>query len=327
MSKAKLTAGEWEIVRDAPYWVFAGLAAADNKQAILTNRKESKALDNALENYKTNNALIRDILANEEKVNKEINKASMFDVEQALGKISQIIESKLGGDDLDAFNEFLLSIGAQVAESAGEGILGVGENVSKREAAAMETMTKALRATDADKRARHQTKEQEERRQAAEEKRIAETKARLDAEAKAQREAAAKAREEAAVKAKEETDAKAKQEAEASAKKLAEDRAAKAAALAQEQAAKLEAQRKAEEARLAAEAAKREAEAQAAETARYIGEHTVVSGDNLSYISKQYYGSTAHWKVIYEENKAVIGDNPNLIRVGQVFKIPRLPEG
>ncbi len=327
MSKTKLTAGEWEVVRDAPYWVFAGLAAADNKQAIITNRKESKALDKALEEYKSSNALIRDVLTNEEKAAKEIKNASMFDVEQALGKISKIVAAKLGSDDLDVFNDFLLSIATQVAESAGEKVLGVGENVSKREAAAIETMTKALQATDADKRSRLQAKEQEARRQAAEKKRIAETKARLDAEAKAKREAAAKAKQEAEAKAKQAAEAKAKQEAEARAKKMAEDRAAQAAALAQEQAAKLEAQREAAAVRQAAEIAKREAEAKAAEEAKYIGEHTVASGDNLSFISKQYYGSTAHWKVIYEENKAVIGDNPNLIRVGQVFKIPRLPEG
>ena len=190
MSKAKLTTSEWEIVRDAPYWVFAGLAAADNKQAIITNRKESKALDDALENYKSSNALIQDVLANEEKASQEIKKASISEVEQALGKIAQIVETNLGDENLDAFNDFLLSIGAQVAESAGEKILGVGENVSERETAAMESMTKALRATDADKRARRQAKEQEERREAAEKKRIEETKARLDAEAKEKREAA-----------------------------------------------------------------------------------------------------------------------------------------
>ena len=319
MSKSTFTAGEWEIVRDAPYWVFAGLAAADNRQAIITNRKESKTFDEALENYKTTNSLVSDVLANEEKAAKEIKKASLYDVEQALAKISQIVEERMGSDDLDIFNDFLLSVGQQVADSAGEKVLGVGENLSENEAAALASMTKALRATEADKRARRQAEEQEKRRQAAEEKRVAETKARLDAEAKAKREAEAKAKQEAEEKAKQAAEAKAKKEAELRAKKEAEERAAKAAALAQEQAAKLEARQK-------AEAAKREAEAKAAEAAKYIGEHTVVSGDNLSYISKQYYGSTAHWKLIYEENKEVIGDNPNLIRVGQVFKIPRLAE-
>lgn len=43
-------------------------------------------------------------------------------------------------------------------------------------------------------------------------------------------------------------------------------------------------------------------------------EHTVKDGENLSIIAKQYNVS---WKKIYEENKKVIGDNPNLILSGQ----------
>ena len=59
-----------------------------------------------------------------------------------------------------------------------------------------------------------------------------------------------------------------------------------------------------------------------------LGEHTVVSGDNLSHIAQKYYNSSARdkWMAIYEANKEVIGDNPSLIRVGQVLKIPRLSE-
>jgi nucleoid-associated protein YgaU len=47
-------------------------------------------------------------------------------------------------------------------------------------------------------------------------------------------------------------------------------------------------------------------------------------GDTLSGIAQKYYGSQVNWKAIYEANKETIGDNPNLIRVGQVFKIPKL---
>ena len=52
-------------------------------------------------------------------------------------------------------------------------------------------------------------------------------------------------------------------------------------------------------------------------------EYTVVSGDNLSAISEKHYGTQAKWKEIYEANKETIGDNPSLIRVGQVLKIPK----
>ena len=56
----------------------------------------------------------------------------------------------------------------------------------------------------------------------------------------------------------------------------------------------------------------------------FIAEHKVVSGDNLSFISEKYYNTQANWRLIYEANEEVIGDNPSLIRVGQVLKIPKL---
>ncbi len=60
----------------------------------------------------------------------------------------------------------------------------------------------------------------------------------------------------------------------------------------------------------------------------HVGEYTVVSGDSLSAIAVKFYGAGAggNWKSIYEANKETIGDDPNLIRPGQVLKIPRLPE-
>lgn len=46
--------------------------------------------------------------------------------------------------------------------------------------------------------------------------------------------------------------------------------------------------------------------------------YTVKKGDTLSGIASRY-GTT--WQKIYEENKDVIGENPNLIYPGQVIKI------
>jgi nucleoid-associated protein YgaU len=55
-------------------------------------------------------------------------------------------------------------------------------------------------------------------------------------------------------------------------------------------------------------------------------EHTVTEDETLSHIALKYYGSAAKekWMVIYEANKDVIGDNPNIIVPGQVLKIPEL---
>jgi nucleoid-associated protein YgaU len=64
----------------------------------------------------------------------------------------------------------------------------------------------------------------------------------------------------------------------------------------------------------------------ARQSAAFIAEHTVKPGDTLGHISKKYYGSAYHYPLIYEANKEVIGDDPDLIIDGTVLKIPKLPE-
>ena len=45
--------------------------------------------------------------------------------------------------------------------------------------------------------------------------------------------------------------------------------------------------------------------------------YTVVKGDCLSKIAKNLTGNSANWYAIYEQNKGVIGGNPDLIYPGQ----------
>lgn len=47
--------------------------------------------------------------------------------------------------------------------------------------------------------------------------------------------------------------------------------------------------------------------------------YTVVSEDNLTKIGKKFGKS---WKEIYEANKAIIGENPDLIQIGWELQIP-----
>jgi LysM repeat protein len=49
--------------------------------------------------------------------------------------------------------------------------------------------------------------------------------------------------------------------------------------------------------------------------------YTVQSGDSLSKIAKQFYGNANAYMKIFEANKDQLTD-PNLIKVGQVLKIP-----
>jgi len=50
--------------------------------------------------------------------------------------------------------------------------------------------------------------------------------------------------------------------------------------------------------------------------------YTVKAGDTLSGIAQKFYGDASQYKMIYEVNKELIGDNPDLIKVGQELKIP-----
>ena len=59
---------------------------------------------------------------------------------------------------------------------------------------------------------------------------------------------------------------------------------------------------------------------QSAPEAQY---YTVVKGDNLSKISKQYYGDANKYTKIFEANKPML-KSPDLIYPGQVLRIPPL---
>jgi nucleoid-associated protein YgaU len=55
-----------------------------------------------------------------------------------------------------------------------------------------------------------------------------------------------------------------------------------------------------------------------------VKKHTVASDETLSHIALKYYGSAVKdkWMIIYEANKDLIGDNPNIIRAGMELVIP-----
>lgn len=50
--------------------------------------------------------------------------------------------------------------------------------------------------------------------------------------------------------------------------------------------------------------------------------YTVQSGDTLSKLAKQYYGDAMQYPKIFEANRDIL-TNPDLIKVGQVLKIPK----
>lgn len=49
---------------------------------------------------------------------------------------------------------------------------------------------------------------------------------------------------------------------------------------------------------------------------------TVQSGDTLSSIAEAEFGDAAQWRTLYRENRATIGDDPDLIDIGQRLVVP-----
>jgi nucleoid-associated protein YgaU len=56
--------------------------------------------------------------------------------------------------------------------------------------------------------------------------------------------------------------------------------------------------------------------------------HVWTKEDTYASLAQKYYGSSQepYWRLIYEQNKAIIGDHPNAIRVGMELVIPPLPD-
>ena len=118
---------------------------------------------------------------------------------------------------------------------------------------------------------------------------------------------------------------KAKLEAE-QAKKEAEEAKAEAAKLRQ-----LKAQEEMAKKIAAAQKVKVEAEAKkAAEEAIKAAtiKHVWTNEDTYASLAFKHYGSqkTPYWRLIYEHNKHIIGDNPNSIKTGTEIEIPPLPD-
>ena len=64
------------------------------------------------------------------------------------------------------------------------------------------------------------------------------------------------------------------------------------------------------------------------ETERKDRYHVVKSGENLTMIAQAYYGPEheAHWITLYNYNRALIGENPDLIQPGMELLIPDISE-
>jgi nucleoid-associated protein YgaU len=59
------------------------------------------------------------------------------------------------------------------------------------------------------------------------------------------------------------------------------------------------------------------------ETASAPAVHKVVDGDTLGSLAERYLGSASRAMEIYEANRGVLTEGPNILRIGTALKIPR----
>ncbi len=333
--KSSFTASEWKLVSDAPQWVYAAVAAADGRPGLIRARREEKAFFEKLSSFKAGNALIKDVVADDNQQSDKFDRVSLADAEDALQKIGRLLDAKADDNEADGLRAFLLDAGKAAAAAAGEALFD-RDNISDAEEEALNMVAISLRATDKDKRRRQaeasrekrvasarKQKEAEYKRKAAVAKRKADyaTKVRKANLAKHKAEIAARKKAEAEQKKLDDmrAEVEAKLRKEAATKKAAADKRAAVRAAAKARRAKLDAQRKkARNAKVAAVAA-----AKAAAEAAKVQEQTyeVKAGDTLSGIALEVYGSAARWPEIFEANRDQV-KSANLIRPGQKLRIP-----
>jgi LysM repeat protein len=313
MTTGEFTSTEWKRLVNAPQIIHHMLAAAD-RGAFFTKRSEAKALEAYLNSYQSQSTLVQSIIAGQKDADEKI-KASRAEAQRMLEHVGALLEAKVDDAEGDAVREFLMSAAEAIAKAAREQTWKGSPTVSEAEEKTIDTIAKALRATETDKRRRHDAAAAAAARKRAEEqKREAEAKKRAE-EARIKAEVEEKKREQARIKRE--------------AKKRAEEERLKREA----EAAKREAEalkREAEEMKREAEAAKREAEAakRELEAAQAAAEkaaeeiYVVKRGDTLSGIAKSVYGNAGRWREIFEANRDII-DKPNLIRPGWKLRIPR----
>jgi len=52
--------------------------------------------------------------------------------------------------------------------------------------------------------------------------------------------------------------------------------------------------------------------------------HTIAPGDTLSKLAEKYYGDAKWYPILYAANQQTIGNDPNMLRVGDTLRIPDL---
>lgn len=149
--KEKFTPEEWEMLVEAPFII--GFAVSDADMDPDSAYKEFDAMVAACADgeaqYQTNE-LIQEVLAKSGSIsNVDGTEESLYgsrpEAVSYFSKVTALLEEKHPGDESLEFRTFLYEIGERVAKAYGEGFLGLGNKISKKEAEMLGKLKSALK--------------------------------------------------------------------------------------------------------------------------------------------------------------------------------------
>lgn len=159
-----------------------------DRGAVFGKSSEVQALKDNLSSHQSQSALVQSIIAAQKDADDKI-RVSAEEAQRMLGQVGALLEAKSDDVEGDAVREFLVKAGEAVAQAEREQFGFGGKAPSTREQETLTAIASALKATEADKRRRHDAAVAAEARKRAEAQ-----EAQANREAEAQKQAAEQAR-------------------------------------------------------------------------------------------------------------------------------------
>ncbi len=138
------TESEWQLLQDAPYWVYFALVSAEaGAQEDEEQEEEIGAFSAALERYESDNELVAAVVSAQAGQTKANPRATVEESIQALERARDVLVRK-AEPDLAGFRSFLLDVGRRVAEATEETWFSTGDKMSVAEQTILDKVAAAL---------------------------------------------------------------------------------------------------------------------------------------------------------------------------------------
>ena len=144
-TKQNFTEAEWQLLQDSPYLVYFAFKNAEaGAQEGAGQASELAEISATLAGYKTDNLLVRDIIAAQSDETTANASTTVQGMLETLERMRDILFGKADSKDLDEFRKFLLGLGGQIAGATQEAWFSTGSQTSVAEQTILDKMATAL---------------------------------------------------------------------------------------------------------------------------------------------------------------------------------------